>query len=117
GQLLARLGLRSPDAVEARRSPVGSVPGPLRRRLRLAHGLLGAGTPVSLTRVLSFLAFGSAAALCVLVELLARSRRSKIPTFGDVCAFVMGYRVGRLPVGRIAVFGFWWWVGWHFIAR
>jgi hypothetical protein len=66
---------------------------------------------------MSLLAFGSAVALCVLVELRARSRQSKLPTLGDVCAFVMRYRVGRIPVGRIAVIGFWWWVGWHFIAR
>jgi Family of unknown function (DUF6186) len=72
---------------------------------------------MSFTRLLSLVAFGSAAALCLLVELRARSPESKIPSFGDLCAFVMGYRVGRLPVGRIAVFGFWWWVGWHFIAR
>jgi uncharacterized protein DUF6186 len=72
---------------------------------------------VSLSRVLSLFAFGSAVALCVLVEVRARSRHSNLPTFGDVCALVMRYRVGRIPVGRIAVIGFWWWVGWHFIAR
>ena len=48
-----------------------------------------------------------------------RSRRpdSNIPPFGDIAAFVMAYQVGRVPVGRVAVLGFWWWVGWHFFAR
>ena len=32
-------------------------------------------------------------------------------------AYVMRYEVGRLPVGRIGVFGLWWWMGWHFLAR
>jgi len=30
---------------------------------------------------------------------------------------VMRYQAGRMPVGRIAVYGFWWWLGWHFFAR
>jgi hypothetical protein len=25
--------------------------------------------------------------------------------------------VGKVPVGRIAVLGFWWWAGFHFLAR
>jgi hypothetical protein len=29
----------------------------------------------------------------------------------------MAYQVGRVPVGREAVLGFWWWAGWHFFAR
>ena len=47
------------------------------------------------------------------------SRRggSRVPKFADIAGFVMAYRVGRVPVGRIAVLGFWWWVGWHFFAR
>jgi hypothetical protein len=40
-----------------------------------------------------------------------------IPRFADLAALVMAYQVGRVPVGRIAVLGFWWWVGWHFFAR
>lgn len=41
----------------------------------------------------------------------------RVPRFADIAGFVMAYRVGRVPVGRIAVLGFWWWVGWHFFAR
>ena len=44
-------------------------------------------------------------------------RVQPIPRFADIAGFVMAYRVGRVPVGRIAVLGFWWWVGWHFFAR
>lgn len=72
---------------------------------------------MSVTRVLAISAFVVAFLSVVGVELVARRPGSRIPTLGDLCAFVMRYRVGRLPVGRIAMFGFWWWVGWHFFAR
>jgi Family of unknown function (DUF6186) len=51
------------------------------------------------------------------VGLLSRRETARVPSLGDISAFVMDYRVGRVPVGRIAVLGFWWWVGWHFFAR
>ncbi|HET8681645.1 MAG TPA: DUF6186 family protein [Micromonosporaceae bacterium] len=72
---------------------------------------------MSVTRLLAITGFLLAIGLVAVVEWLARRERSRIPTFGDLAAFVMGYEVGRLPVGRIAVLGFWWWVGWHFFAR
>jgi hypothetical protein len=72
---------------------------------------------MSTTRLLTIAAFTLAFALLALMEVMARREGSKVPTLGALCGFVMGYRVGRLPVGRIAVFGFWWWVGWHFFAR
>ncbi|MEV1289995.1 DUF6186 family protein [Micromonospora sp. NPDC049679] len=59
------------------------------------------------------LAFG----LVALIEWASRREGSRIPSLGDVCAYVMQYEVGRMPVGRLGVFGFWWWVGWHFFAR
>jgi len=68
-------------------------------------------------RVLSITAFVLGLIGLALVEWRARRADSKIPTVSDLCAFVMRYKVGRLPVGRIAVFGFWWWMGWHFLAR
>jgi hypothetical protein len=46
-----------------------------------------------------------------------RTRGQAIPRMADIAGFVMAYRVGRVPVGRIAVLGFWWWIGWHFFAR
>ena len=61
--------------------------------------------------------FGVVAISLVVVGLLARRESSRVPSLGDISAFVMDYRVGRLPVGRVAVLGFWWWVGWHFFAR
>jgi hypothetical protein len=72
---------------------------------------------VSLTRALAIAAFLVGILLLLLVEWAARRPGSRIPTLGDLVAFVMGYRAGRVPVGRIAVYGFWWWVGWHFFAR
>jgi len=72
---------------------------------------------MSATRASVIGGFVVALALFGVLELLARRPGSRIPTFGDVCAYVMQYEVGRVPVGRIGVFGFWWWVGWHFFAR
>ncbi len=68
-------------------------------------------------RLLAIGGFVVALALFALVEWAARREGSRIPTLGDVCGVVLRYRVGRLPVGRLAVYGFWWWVGWHFFAR
>jgi hypothetical protein len=61
--------------------------------------------------------FTLALVLFAAVEWAARREGSKIPTLGDVSASVMRYSVGRVPVGRIGVFGFWWWLGWHLFAR
>jgi hypothetical protein len=55
--------------------------------------------------------------VCLVITYFARQEGSRIPSLGDVSGFVMEYRVGRIPVGRIVVLGFWWWVGWHFFAR
>lgn len=72
---------------------------------------------MSLSRMLAFGGFLLTFALFAAVEWAARREGSKIPTLGDVCAYVIQYEVGRAPVGRIGLFGFWWWVGWHFFAR
>ncbi|MCI0687183.1 MAG: DUF6186 family protein [Sporichthyaceae bacterium] len=48
----------------------------------------------------------------VLVDALARRPGSRIPTLSDLLAFVM-----RTWPGRVGVLFFWWWFGWHFIAR
>lgn len=68
-------------------------------------------------RALAVAGFVVALALFVFVEAAARREGSRIPTLGDVCAFVMRYEVGRVPVGRIGMLGLWWWLGWHFFAR
>ncbi len=72
---------------------------------------------MSVTRLLAIGGFLVALVLFAAVEWAARREGSRIPTLGDVCAKVMQYEVGPVPVGRIGLFGFWWWVGWHFFAR
>jgi hypothetical protein len=72
---------------------------------------------MSLTRTLAIFAFVMVFVAVLGVEWAARRPSSKIPTLAELCGVVMRYRVGRLPVGRIAMFGFWWWLGWHFLAR
>lgn len=70
-----------------------------------------------MTKALVIALFVLAAVAFAVLGWLARGEDSKIPRFGDLAAIVMQYEVGRIPVGRIAVLGFWWWVGWHFFAR
>jgi hypothetical protein len=70
-----------------------------------------------MSRVIIISLFGLAAVAFVVTTLLSRREGSKVPPFGALTGFVMQYQVGRLPVGRIAVLGFWWWAGWHFFAR
>ena len=72
---------------------------------------------MSAPRLLTIGLFGLAAVLLALVEWRARREGSRIPRLGDVCAAVMRYEVGRVPVGRIAILAAWWWPGWHFFAR
>lgn len=70
-----------------------------------------------MTRALAIAAFVVGILLLAAVEWAARRPGSRIPRLGDMAGFVMSYQAGRIPVGRIAVYGFWWWVGWHFFAR
>jgi hypothetical protein len=72
---------------------------------------------MSPTRLVTIVAFVLVFAVGLAVEWAARRPGSRIPAIGELCGFVMHYRIGRLPVGRIAMFGFWWWLGWHFLAR
>jgi hypothetical protein len=69
------------------------------------------------TRAFAVAGFVLAGLLVVAVELVARREDSRVPTIGDLCGYVMRYQVGRVPVGRIGILGFWWWLGWHFLAR
>ncbi|MFI5842209.1 DUF6186 family protein [Catenuloplanes sp. NPDC051500] len=70
-----------------------------------------------MTRAFAVAGFALAGLLMVAVELAARREGSRVPALGDVCGYVMRYQVGRVPVGRIGILGFWWWLGWHFFAR
>jgi hypothetical protein len=67
--------------------------------------------------MITFGGFLLALALAAAVEWAARRPGSPIPTLSDVCTWVIGYEVRRVPVGRLGVIGLWWWVGWHFLAR
>lgn len=69
------------------------------------------------SRLIAILAFTVGLVMLAAVEVIARRPESRVPSLAQMCGFVMRYRVGIMPVGRIAVFGFWWWLGWHFFAR
>ena len=72
---------------------------------------------MSATRVVALAGFLVSVLLAAGVELMSRRADSRIPSLAAICGFVMQYRAGRMPVGRIAVYGFWWWIGWHLFAR
>ena len=70
-----------------------------------------------MSRIIVMSLFASAGVGFAVVELLARRPNSKIPSFGTLTGVVLRYQIGKFPVGRVAVLGFWWWIGWHFFAR
>ena len=70
-----------------------------------------------MSRIVIMSLFAMSGLAFAVIELLARRENSSIPTLGDIGGFIMAYQVGRVPVGRVALLGFWWWVGWHFFAR
>lgn len=72
---------------------------------------------MSVTRFVSIGLFVVAGLLLATLQLLSRRPGAKVPGLGELAGFVIGYRAGRVPVGRIALYGFWWWIGWHFFAR
>lgn len=72
---------------------------------------------MSLSRLIVITGFLVAIVAAAVVEWASRREGSRVPSLADVCAYVMQYEVGRVPVGRLGMYGFWWWVGWHFFAR
>ncbi|MBV1848583.1 DUF6186 family protein [Catellatospora tritici] len=72
---------------------------------------------MTLSRTLVIAGFLLSGLALAAVEWAARRPGSRIPTLGDVAALVMRYDVGGLPVGRLAILLFWFWLGWHFLAR
>jgi len=70
-----------------------------------------------MTRFLAVSGFVLAALIAVGIGYLASRPGSRIPRLGDIAGFVMRYEVGGLQVGRLALLGFWFWCGWHFLAR
>jgi hypothetical protein len=72
---------------------------------------------MSVTRAIALGGFLVAALLAAGVEWRSRRPGSTIPSVAEMCGFVMQYQAGKMPVGRIAVYGFWWWIAWHLFAR
>ncbi|GHJ49751.1 hypothetical protein Cs7R123_70930 [Catellatospora sp. TT07R-123] len=72
---------------------------------------------MTLSRALAIAGFVVAGLALLAVEWAARRPDSRVPTLGAVVALVMRYDVGGLPVGRLAILLFWFWLGWHFLAR
>ncbi len=70
-----------------------------------------------MTRLLAISGFVLAGILGIAVGYAASRPGSRIPRLGEIASFVMRYDVGGLPVGRLALLGFWFWCGWHFLAR
>ena len=70
-----------------------------------------------MSRVIVIGLFLLACLALAVVGWMSRRDGSKIPTLGELSGVVMQYEVAKVPVGRVAVLGFWWWVGWHFFAR
>lgn len=70
-----------------------------------------------MTRFLAIAGFVLAGAIAIGLGYVASRPGSRVPRLGDIAAFVMRYDVGGLPVGRLALLGFWFWCGWHFFAR
>ncbi len=69
------------------------------------------------SRVIAIAGFVAAMLAAAGVEMVSRRPGSKFRRWLRSSASSCGYRAGRMPIGRIAVYGFWWWLGWHFLAR
>lgn len=72
---------------------------------------------MSATRFIAIAGFLVAALGALVLEWAARREGSRVPRLGDVAAVIMRYELGGLPIGRLALLGFWLWCGWHFLAR
>jgi hypothetical protein len=72
---------------------------------------------MSVTRWVTIGAYAVTLLVIGVFEVAGRRPGSRLPTLGKMCGVVLRYRIGRVPVGRVALLGFWWWVGFHFFAR
>ncbi len=63
------------------------------------------------SRTLTLAAYGLVAVAAVILDLVARSGRVKLPTFGACVSVGLARRSTQL--GLLAA---WWWLGWHFIT-
>jgi hypothetical protein len=64
------------------------------------------------TRAITIVGFAAVIAALVLLEMLGRSRRTRIPAVGEWLGYIMKSQVGR----ALVLLG-WLWLGWHYFAR
>lgn len=63
-------------------------------------------------REITIAGFALIGAAWVVLELLARGHRARVPRFMEFVEHLMRYRSGRSGLLLL-----WWWLGWHFLAR
>jgi Family of unknown function (DUF6186) len=63
-------------------------------------------------RGITIVGFVAVIAALVLLELLGRNPRTRIPTLGEWLGYVM-----RPAAGRVLILLGWLWLGWHYFAR
>ena len=56
--------------------------------------------------------FAAVGVALVLLNVYGRRPGARVPSFGELCGFLM-----RDKWGRVGVLLAWWWLGWHFLAR
>ena len=64
------------------------------------------------TRTITIAGFLAVIGALVVLELMGRSRRTRIPTVGEWLGYVM-----RPAAGRALILLGWFWLGWHYFAR
>jgi len=64
------------------------------------------------TRTITIAGFLAVIGALVVLELMGRSRRTRIPTVGEWLGYVM-----RPAAGRALILLTWLWLGWHYFAR
>lgn len=64
------------------------------------------------TRTITIAGFLAVIGALVVLELMGRSRRTRIPTVGEWLGYVM-----QPAAGRALILLGWLWLGWHYFAR
>jgi uncharacterized protein DUF6186 len=64
------------------------------------------------TRTITIVGFVAVIAVLVLLEILGRRPRTRIPALGEWLGYVM-----RSTTGRALILLGWLWLGWHYFAR
>jgi uncharacterized protein DUF6186 len=64
------------------------------------------------TRTITIVGFVAVIVTLVVLEILGRSPRNRIPTLGEWLGYVM-----RSSSGRALILLGWLWLGWHYFAR